>query len=114
MVCYFFGGGQYKIHTEKNDTEFQQLTEYGSLQDIVKEYESTLENDKDILTALIKGKYGGMEISIEMYLFHVAVQSAPTNRREFMAKFSNGSNPIRESETITELDLDMLCNPNSR
>lgn len=88
------------------------VIESGNLQGILKRHENELQGRGDIETALIKGAYGGLQVSLMRYLLELAIESGTVNTNEVLARLRKSGTPIEENEKITSSELDRLFNPN--
>lgn len=93
-----------------NKVQRNHVIENGNLQGILKRHQNELEAENDIETALIKGMYGGVQVSLIRYLLELAIESAPTNAREVLARLRRTSTPIGRDERITPAEIDQLFN----
>ncbi len=83
--------------------------EYGSCSDVLRKFETKMEQENNSDTGLIKGAVEGVDVSLMRYSLGLVIKSAPSNIREFFEHIRRRlGEPIRPDEKITDEDIRKL------
>lgn len=92
-----------------NKTILSHEVEYGKLSDAIEKYQKDLNQHEDVETGLIKGLYGGAEVSLMRYSAGLMIKSAGENVKQYIDHIRRQrGEPIRPDEKITDEDIEKL------
>jgi hypothetical protein len=87
----------------------EEQIEYGSLQNVLDEFNQQMDEQENAETGLIKGILNGADVSLMRYSLGLIIKSAPQNVKEFFEHLrKQRGEPIRPDEKITDEDIRRL------